>query len=106
MDMALESWAEQDFCLASHPLNSARRITVESFLSVGVNVHGKPNFPGSWRRNFVGSVIRIILINIKQMIVHVYNKFVWMEIHGQGLPTMPRTLVPHEQRWFHSTFRN
>lgn len=29
---------------------------------------GSQNFPVSWGRNFVGSVIRIIFINIKQMI--------------------------------------
>lgn len=42
------------------------------------------HFPVFLGGNFVGSVITIILMNIKQMIVY---KFVGMEIIGQGLPT-------------------
>lgn len=38
---------------------------MESFFFVGVDVRGySQNFPGSWRGNFVGSVIGITLINI------------------------------------------
>lgn len=45
---------------------------------------GGQNFPGYWGRNFVGSVIGIILIYMKQMIVYT---FVGMLIRGQGLPS-------------------
>lgn len=54
-------------------------------------------FSGSWGRNIIGSVIGIILINIKKMLVYVCwwgCKFV-----GKGSPKKPQTLVPHEQWW-------
>lgn len=52
---------------------------MESFLFIG-----SQNFLGSWGRNFVGSVIRIILINIEQMIV-----YRWLE-----LPTKAKNIGP------------
>lgn len=57
------------------------------------------NFPGSRGRNFVVSVIGIILIRIKQMIV---DRFVEIFIRGQELSTkatkasnigLPRTMM-------------
>lgn len=56
---------------------------------------GNHHFPGSWRGNFVCSVIRISKINIKQMVVHMFEgmyKFV-----GKGYPKKLRTLVSHKQ---------
>lgn len=44
------------------------------------------NIPGLFGGNFVGSVTGIILMNIKQMIVH---KFVGMEIIGKDYPRKP-----------------
>lgn len=57
-------------CVASftskpHKCVLVDRYAMESFLFVG-----SQNFLGSWGRNFFGSVIRIILINITQMIVY------------------------------------
>lgn len=58
---------------------------------------GNHNFSGSWRGNFVGSVIRISKINIKQMVVHMFEG---MEICGQGLPKkatnigLPQAMIP------------
>lgn len=40
------------------------------FYSRGSMFEGCQNFPGSWGLNFVGSVMKIILINIKYMIVY------------------------------------
>lgn len=52
-------------------------------------------FSGAWGRNFVGNVIGIILIIIKQVIVH---RFEGMYIRGQGIyPRKTRTFIPHEQ---------
>lgn len=39
--------------------------TVESILFVRVNVCRHRNFPGSFERNFIGSVIGIIAVNYK-----------------------------------------
>lgn len=44
--------------------------TIVSFLFVGSMFVGSHHYPGLLGRNFVGSKISIILINIKQMIVH------------------------------------
>lgn len=45
--------------------------TVESFLfMLGSMFMVSQNFPRSWGCNFVGIVIRVILINIEQLIVY------------------------------------
>lgn len=45
--------------------------TVESFLfMLGLMFMVSQNFPRSWGCNFVGIVIRVILINIEQLIVY------------------------------------
>lgn len=56
---------DASFTSKPHKCVLVDRYTMESFLFIG-----SPNFLGSWGRNFVGSVIRIILIDIKQMIVY------------------------------------
>lgn len=53
------------------------------FHSLGSRFMGSHNFSGSFEGYFVGSVMEIPLMNIKQMIV---IKFVGMLIHGQRLP--------------------
>lgn len=66
---------------------------MESFLLVGVNVRGVQNFPGSWGRNFVLSVIGKCLIKIKQ-----YTSLV-CKLLGKGYmyPGKSQTFVPNEQ---------
>lgn len=70
---------------------------------------GCQNFPWSWRRNFVGSKIGIISINVKQMISY---KLVGMQIRGQWLPTritnigLPRTMmIPQYYNDLYLTFK-
>lgn len=47
-----------------------RSLLWNHFYSWGLMFLGNQNFPGLWGRYFVGKVIRIILIDIKQMIVY------------------------------------
>lgn len=67
--------------------------TVKSFLSMLVE---SQHTTGSWECNFFGSVMRKILINIEQMIIHRFVNSWARVIHGsheQG---------SHERWWFHS----
>lgn len=62
------------------------------------------NFPGLWGCYFVGSAIRVILINIKQLTVY-RSRSVGVLIHVQWLPTKAMNIgPPQEQWWFHRTF--
>lgn len=56
---------------------------------------GCQTFSGSLGRYFVGSQFGIILINILQMPVYIFVR--WVYIFGQGFSTKAKTLVPHEQ---------
>lgn len=49
------------------------------------------NFPGFWGCYFVGSAIRVILINIKQLTVY---RSVGVLIHVQWLPTKAMNIGP------------
>lgn len=48
---------------------------------------------GSWECNFFGSVIRKILINIEQMIIHRFVNSWARVIHGSHEQGFPRTLM-------------
>lgn len=58
-------------------------------------------FPCSWGYNFVGNVIGIILIDIKQMVVYMGYKFV-----DKGHKQTQQTLAPHEQWWIYISKQN
>lgn len=49
------------------------------------------NFSGLWGRNFVGTKIEIVLLNIEQILVYM---FIGMWIYGQGLPMKATTPGP------------
>lgn len=51
-------------------------------------IMGSQNFLASWGKNFVGCLIGKILVNITQMLVHVYV-IMGIEIHGQVFPMVP-----------------
>lgn len=62
-------------------------ISVQVYYGIIFICRYSQNFLGSWGRNFVGSVIRIILINITQMIV-----YRWLE-----LPTKAKNIGPPQK---------
>lgn len=63
---------------------------MESLFFIGINVCGW-NFPGLWGCYFVGSAIRVILINIKQLTVY---RSVGVLIHVRWLPTKAMNIGP------------
>lgn len=66
-----------------HQIFMRAQLLWNHFHSLGSRFMGSHNFSGSFEGYFVGSVMEIPLMNIKQMIV---IKFVGMLIHGQRLP--------------------
>lgn len=52
-------------------------------------------FPGLWGRYFVGSAIRVILINIKRLTVY---RSVGVLIHVQWLPTKAMNIGPRQEQ--------
>ena len=75
-------------------------ITVELHLFVWVNVRGSSNFAGSWGRNFVGNWF----VALQDMTIHYFVKPSWgHKFRGRCNQRNPRTLIPHEHWWIHST---